>query len=329
MKNSTAYTRPPGYFGDVVDGQPHGKGVSTNYCGEIYQGEYLKGKKHGNGILISANNQSYRGLWQDGLRHDEGILTSSDQKIVAEVIYEQDKLKEVKSVSITDSLGSHKFEFKSSGECVYISPEGKEYEIDEKNKRILEVLKQFGNPLVNPLPDIDDIIQCDTAEEFKSQLNNLCEQSKTDSNAIVKRFHVPGHVFVLVFESGEIFCCDNGGLNNKKMKEFFSVLQLSEFNVSYDRFFLSENIAFLAKDTKDSIELQFSVSIKKDSFNCCRYIANVISQKLSELIKECNQGGSLIDKFLEYLNSIEEGMPSQSAKPISQTTVLRANSFQI
>lgn len=50
-KDSTGF-----YFGQTLDGYPHGKGKKVyNMIGVSFEGEWIKGRKHGRGILVSKN----------------------------------------------------------------------------------------------------------------------------------------------------------------------------------------------------------------------------------------------------------------------------------
>ena len=65
------------YIGEVLDGEPHGRGTFTYSDGDIYEGDWINGKWHGKGIHTKANGDKYVGDFIDGNKQGKGIYTWS------------------------------------------------------------------------------------------------------------------------------------------------------------------------------------------------------------------------------------------------------------
>ena len=63
------------YIGELKDGKPHGKGVSTWKNGVQYVGEWKEGKRHGQGRVTWKNGVKYLGEWEDGGKNTNDIIT--------------------------------------------------------------------------------------------------------------------------------------------------------------------------------------------------------------------------------------------------------------
>ncbi len=71
------------YFGEVLNGEPHGYGTKTwakNEKGKSdkYEGEWVKGRMHGYGTYTWASGSKYEGDWKDGNQHGKGKRTWAD-----------------------------------------------------------------------------------------------------------------------------------------------------------------------------------------------------------------------------------------------------------
>ncbi|AVK76082.1 Morn repeat domain containing protein [Pandoravirus neocaledonia] len=92
------------YWGDLVNGIPHGYGLITaalggtdecyegDFCkgkfnghgvrvwsdGHRYEGNFVDGEKHGHGVYMWPNGQRYEGDWKGGSKHGHGVLTHAD-----------------------------------------------------------------------------------------------------------------------------------------------------------------------------------------------------------------------------------------------------------
>ncbi len=74
-KNEIPFDDKGNYVGDIVDGEPHGRGVLTYHPGhnrKKYDGQWQEGQFHGRGVLIFSNGDRYEGQWQFGQLHGEG-----------------------------------------------------------------------------------------------------------------------------------------------------------------------------------------------------------------------------------------------------------------
>ena len=80
----------PSYTGDLKDGWPHGRGVTTWADGRRYDGEWLKGVFAGLGTCIWSNSDRYEGEWRDGFAHGLGCYTFANGDIF-EGLFFQDK----------------------------------------------------------------------------------------------------------------------------------------------------------------------------------------------------------------------------------------------
>ena len=66
------------YEGEIVNRQPHGKGVMFYPNGDRYDGAWLGGKKNGKGKLVRASHlESYEGDFVNGKMHGYGIYDDS------------------------------------------------------------------------------------------------------------------------------------------------------------------------------------------------------------------------------------------------------------
>jgi hypothetical protein len=81
----SAYTVPTGiddtaidqYEGDFHEGKYHGRGVCVWPAGHRYRGDYANGKKHGHGICTWPDGSRYEGAYVDDKRHGRGVHTWS------------------------------------------------------------------------------------------------------------------------------------------------------------------------------------------------------------------------------------------------------------
>jgi hypothetical protein len=122
------------YFGDVVGGQMHGKGVLILTNGERYDGEFRNGKKHGKGVLSWADGENYIGEFRNGKKHGKGVLTWADgNKYEGEF---QDDKKHGKGVLSWADGDKYEGEFqddKKHGKGVLILADGEIYDGEFKN----------------------------------------------------------------------------------------------------------------------------------------------------------------------------------------------------
>lgn len=67
------YTREGGlYKGEMLDGRPHGKGITTFPNGNTYEGDYMKGRRHGRGLMSYFTRDIYNGEWKYDKREGRG-----------------------------------------------------------------------------------------------------------------------------------------------------------------------------------------------------------------------------------------------------------------
>ena len=75
------------YVGEIKNGEPNGRGVSTNnfYPRVKYVGEWKDGKEHGQGTLTYTDRRKYVGEWKNGKYDGQGTYTwSNGEKYVGE-----------------------------------------------------------------------------------------------------------------------------------------------------------------------------------------------------------------------------------------------------
>ena len=63
------------YEGDVVNGEPHGRGKMKYSWGDVYEGDWENGNKHGKGTYKWTDGRVYVGDWKDDLRSGKGVVT--------------------------------------------------------------------------------------------------------------------------------------------------------------------------------------------------------------------------------------------------------------
>jgi hypothetical protein len=76
------------YEGDMLEGEPHGKGRGVRANGEIYTGEWQDGEPHGYGALSSADGELiYEGEWRHGMMHGRNTFKSPASMIPTPLRY--------------------------------------------------------------------------------------------------------------------------------------------------------------------------------------------------------------------------------------------------
>ena len=221
------------YVGEIQDRKMHGQGEITFPNGSKYEGGWENDEMNGCGTLTYSDGEKYEGEWKNDKMHGQGTLISPSGEIIATGEYCDGRLKQLQSVTITKGDKRHFFEYKD-GKLFYTSPGSTEsIEIDLKtNKRILSALEQFANTHVNQKSDDDqDVIEVQNPEDFQKKIEEFQNQSKESKSTIIQNFEIPGHAFVMVFENGEVYCFDNGGLNNESFVEYRN--KLNENNIEY------------------------------------------------------------------------------------------------
>jgi len=111
------------YFGQTLDGKPHGRGTGFYSNGTNYEGEWVSGEKHGEGIYIYPNNErfegtfmynkrngfgiytwpngdTYRGYWKDDKREGEGTIKNAKGQVLRSGLWQNDKLAEGRAVDL-------------------------------------------------------------------------------------------------------------------------------------------------------------------------------------------------------------------------------------
>jgi hypothetical protein len=80
VKGIQKLTLPDGssYEGQVVDGKPHGKGITLLENGDRYEGEFKKGFADGSGHYYGADGHDAKGQWENGLHHGFNIVRNKD-----------------------------------------------------------------------------------------------------------------------------------------------------------------------------------------------------------------------------------------------------------
>lgn len=69
------------YFGSLVNGRLHGKGLIKWPNGDYYQGAFLNGRFSGTGKLVLAGGESYEGEFRDGRKSGRGRLVTADGSV--------------------------------------------------------------------------------------------------------------------------------------------------------------------------------------------------------------------------------------------------------
>jgi hypothetical protein len=129
------------YEGEIVAGQPNGKGRTVLDNGDAYEGEYLHGMKNGKGVYHWKNGDCYEGDHEAGFENGIGKYTYADGDI-----YEGEYLEGKRHGLGVLKLRSGTVEFgyfkkgQYNGKCIMISP-------DEKMVSCGELIenKQHGN----------------------------------------------------------------------------------------------------------------------------------------------------------------------------------------
>ena len=73
------------YFGEILNGQPHGEGEMTWADGRKYEGEWKRGKRHGTGKYTysrESTGDNYSGDWLDDKRSGFGTLTMKSGRVM-------------------------------------------------------------------------------------------------------------------------------------------------------------------------------------------------------------------------------------------------------
>ena len=60
------------YKGELVSGNPQGKGKATYKNGNWYEGEFVKGKRQGYGVYTFYAGEKYEGQWVQDHQHGKG-----------------------------------------------------------------------------------------------------------------------------------------------------------------------------------------------------------------------------------------------------------------
>ena len=67
-----------GYYGEMKNNLPDGKGLMIYQNGERYEGGWRGGERHGYGIFWFATGQKYSGMWAQGKMDGEGAYMLPD-----------------------------------------------------------------------------------------------------------------------------------------------------------------------------------------------------------------------------------------------------------
>ena len=80
------------YEGEWKDNMRHGEGTFFWADGQYYIGSYVKDKREGSGTYYWPNGEKYVGQWKNDQRYGEGVFFGKDGKVIADGVWEEDKL---------------------------------------------------------------------------------------------------------------------------------------------------------------------------------------------------------------------------------------------
>lgn len=129
------------YNGDLILGQPNGKGRTNLTNGDFYEGEYLHGKKNGKGTYRWRNGDVYEGDHLEGQEHGKGIYRYADGDVyIGDYLHgKRHGFGMLKLKSGTTEYGYFR-EGQYNGKCIMISPDEQVVSIGD-----LKHNKQDGN----------------------------------------------------------------------------------------------------------------------------------------------------------------------------------------
>lgn len=108
------------YYGEILNGQPHGQGTLKYNIGGSYVGNFLHGQKHGQGHMTYGENYSYQGEWQYNQRNGEGTLQLGP--LLLQGIFKDDALWEGKMTLIHPGVGGENPIYYQKGKRVNSQP---------------------------------------------------------------------------------------------------------------------------------------------------------------------------------------------------------------
>lgn len=129
------------YNGDMILGQPNGRGRTALNNGDVYEGDYLHGKKNGKGTYRWKNGDVYEGDHLEGQEHGKGIYRYADGDLYIGDYHNGKRhgFGMLRLKSGTTEYGYFK-DGQYNGKCIMISPDEQVVSIgDLKNN------KQDGN----------------------------------------------------------------------------------------------------------------------------------------------------------------------------------------
>ncbi len=80
------------YEGEWMNNMRHGEGTFYWADGESYIGSYVNDKRDGEGTYYWPNGEKYVGQWKNDQRYGKGIFYGKEGKVVADGVWEEDKL---------------------------------------------------------------------------------------------------------------------------------------------------------------------------------------------------------------------------------------------
>ncbi|WP_054956990.1 hypothetical protein [Paenibacillus dakarensis] len=119
------------YYGEVKDGQPHGKGTIKWGNGKQYSGDFFKGKRTGSGKYMNEyvsdgekHKVVYNGSWQDDRMEGKGTMThkvsTGDGTVrwnqIQSGTYKRDKFQDGYDVIHISGDPDYKFYYRNGGE---------------------------------------------------------------------------------------------------------------------------------------------------------------------------------------------------------------------
>lgn len=77
------------YSGEILNGQPNGRGRMAYPWGAIYEGNWKEGRKNGGGKQAHADGRVYIGEWENGSYLSDTLVRDQDDRLVREAQREE------------------------------------------------------------------------------------------------------------------------------------------------------------------------------------------------------------------------------------------------
>ncbi|WP_138752090.1 hypothetical protein [Paenibacillus sinopodophylli] len=124
------------YYGELKDGQPHGKGTMSWYSSKTYSGDWVNGKRTGQGTYVNRYKEddnsivvTYSGQWKNDLKVGNGSLNTKITNVLGKVEYHKiqfgtfanDRFAAGYSVAHTKSEPAYSYNYKDASLNLQIS----------------------------------------------------------------------------------------------------------------------------------------------------------------------------------------------------------------